>query len=56
MSADGWSNLADKHKGIGKLQALVYDILPPATSLTDYAIVLEKLSANGTVFAVLKRQ
>ena len=29
----------------GKLQALVYDILPPTTALTSYAIGLQKLSA-----------
>ena len=29
-----------------KLQALVYDILPPTTAIADYAIGLEKLSAN----------
>ena len=33
-----------------KPQALVYDILPPATSITDYAIGLEKRSANGQFF------
>ena len=33
-----------------KLQALVYDILPPTTGVTDYAICLEKLSANGHLF------
>ena len=30
-----------------KLQALVYDILPSTTVIVDYAIGLEKLSANG---------
>ena len=30
-----------------KLQALVYDILPPTTAMTGYAIGLRKLSANG---------
>ena len=29
-----------------RLQALVYDILPSTTAITDYAIGLEKLSAN----------
>ena len=29
-----------------KLQALVYDILPPTTGIVDYVIGLEKLSAN----------
>ena len=33
-----------------KLQALVYDILPPATAIVDYAIGLEKLSANEQFF------
>ena len=33
-----------------KLQALVYDILPPAIVITDYAIGLEKISANGQFF------
>ena len=33
-----------------KLQALVYDILPPTTDIADYAIGLEKLSANEQFF------
>ena len=33
-----------------KLQALVYDVIPPATAVTDYAIGFEKLSANGQFF------
>jgi len=33
----------------GKLQALVYDILPSTTAIVDYAIGLEKLSANEQV-------
>ena len=33
-----------------KLQALVYDILPRNTAVIDYAIGLEKLSANKQVF------
>ena len=33
-----------------KLQALVYDILPPTTAITYYAISLEKLSANEEFF------
>ena len=37
----------DSLKYGAKLQALVYDVLPPAT---DYAIGLEKLSANGKFF------
>ena len=35
-----------KCRGSTKLQALVYDILPPTTAIADYAIGLEKLSAN----------
>ena len=35
----------------GKLQAVVYDILPSATAIAiDYAIGLGKLSANGQFF------
>ena len=33
-----------------KLQALAYDILPPTTATIDYAIGLEKLSANEQFF------
>ena len=33
-----------------KLQALVYDILPPTTAIVDYAIGLGKLSANEQFF------
>ena len=33
-----------------KLQSLVYDILPPTTAIADYAIGLEKLSANEQCF------
>ena len=33
-----------------KLQALVYDILPSTSAVVDYAIGLEKLSANKKVF------
>ena len=32
------------------LQALVYDILPPTVATIDYAICLEKMSANGQFF------
>ena len=35
---------------VPKLQALVYDILPPTTAVTDYAIVIENLSANRQFF------
>ena len=38
--------LASKHK----LQALVYDILPPATAIIGYAIGLRNLSANWHFF------
>ena len=38
-------------KAVGpKLQALVYDILSPATDVVDYAIGLEKLSSNEQFF------
>ena len=33
-----------------KLQALVYDILPPAIAIIDEATGLEKPSANGRFF------
>ena len=36
--------------GETKLQALVYDILPPTTAITDYTIGLEKLSDQLTDF------
>ena len=29
---------------------LVYDIFPPTTAITDYAIGVEKLSASGQIF------
>ena len=35
---------------LGKLQALVYDIIPPTTDTTDYAIGLDKMSANKQFF------
>ena len=38
-----------------KLQALVYDILPPTIAIVDYAIGLEKLSANELFSMMLKR-
>jgi len=34
-----------------EFQALVYDILPPTTVITDYTIGLEKLSANGQILS-----
>ena len=33
-----------------KLQAVVYNILPPTTAITDYTVGLGKLSANGQSF------
>ena len=33
-----------------KLQARVYDMLPPTTIIVDYATGLEKLSANEQFF------
>ena len=38
-----------------KLQALVYDILPPSTAILDYAIGLEKPSANEQIFVGARR-
>ena len=38
-----------------KLQALVYDILPPSTAIVDYAIGLEKPSANEQIFVGARR-
>ena len=38
------------HLFTAKLQALVYDILPPTIAITDYAIGLKKLLANGQFF------
>jgi len=50
-------NLSMQH---GKLQALVYDILPSTTAVFSYAIVSGKLSANEqfcfVLFLVLKQQ
>ena len=39
---------------VGKLQALVYDILRPTTAIVDYAIGLGKLTSNFSL--MLKRQ
>ena len=38
---------SDIHMFWGKLQALVYDILPSTTAVFSYAIGPRKLSANG---------
>ena len=43
------------HSRDSKLQALVYDILPPTAALTDYVIGLDKLStwcSNGSMLSV----
>ena len=47
-----WSNGAGKRglEGDSEQQELVYDILPPATAVADYAIGLEKLTANKRFF------
>ena len=37
---------------IGKLQALVYDILPPTSAIVDYAIGLGKLTSNFSLMLV----
>ena len=34
----------------GRLQALVYGILPPTTAVIDFTTGLEQLSANGQLF------
>ena len=41
---------APQVRGQDKLQALVYNILHPTTATVDYAIGLEKLSANRQFF------
>ena len=43
--------VSDPHK----LQALGYDVPPPTVAIIDYAIVSEKLSANGHVFVIAQR-
>ena len=43
-------SLASRLNSIHKLKAVVYSILPSTTAMTDYAIGLEKLSANGQFF------
>ena len=40
----------DAARGILKVQALVYDILPSTTAVFSYAIVSRKLSANEQFF------
>ena len=45
-----FSLLPKKVTPLPKLPALVYDILPPTTAIVDYAIGLEKLSANEQFF------
>ena len=42
--------VAEKSDSLPKFQTLVYDILPPTTATVDYAIGLEKLSANEQFF------
>ena len=43
------SNWKDLRVGL-KLQAPVYDTLPPTTAIVDYTVGLEKLSANEQFF------
>ena len=47
-----WSFRLETEVGMSgvKLQALPYNILPPTTALVDYAVGLEKLSANEQFF------
>ena len=48
----GWGGVrAMAVKGLAKLQALVYDILPSTTAIFSYAIGSRKLSANEQFFA-----
>ena len=42
--------LGDRHNGMPKLQALVYDILPSTTAVFSYAIGSRILSANELFF------
>ena len=43
-----WVNVVPGHSL--KCQAVVYNNLPPTTAVTDYAIGLRKLPANGQFF------
>ena len=43
----------NKDTNYTKLQALVYDSLPPTSAIVDYAIGLQKLSANGHFVVVV---
>ena len=45
----GFFDLASRATCVTELQALVYDIFPSTTAIVDYAIGLEKLSANEQV-------
>ena len=42
--------------GVGKLQALVYDILPSTIAVFSYAIGPRKLSANEHFFLLVLKQ
>ena len=46
----GWAPCSLKMTGEGKLQAVVYDILPSTTAVFSYAIGPRKLSANEQFF------
>ena len=51
---DLWLNdIHRKARFGGKLQALVYDILPPATAVTDYAIALKKKKKKTDDFSLV---
>ena len=41
---------SDAVNALRKFRVLVYDLLPPTTSIVDYAVSLEKLSANEQFF------
>ena len=48
--AETWQRKSQRLLPWAKLQALVYDIVPSTTAIADYAIGLEKLSANEQFF------
>ena len=47
----GYNKTVNVVRSMGKLQALVYDILPSTTAVFSYAIGSRKLSANEQFFA-----
>ena len=53
LKATNWTPSVNKDTKYSKLQALVYDSLPPTSAIVDYAIGLQKLSANGHFVVVV---